>query len=32
MTAQILHTTRELHSRVSDGIQVRMLWNEHDGA
>jgi hypothetical protein len=31
MTAQILTTTRELHSRVSDGIQVRMLWNEHDG-
>jgi hypothetical protein len=31
MTAQILHTTRELHSRVSDGIHVRMLWNEHDG-
>ena len=31
MTAQILTTTRELHSRVSDGIHVRMLWNEHDG-
>ena len=31
VTAQILHTTRELHSRVSDGIHVRMLWNEHDG-
>jgi hypothetical protein len=31
MTAQMLHTTRELHSRVSDGIQVRMLWNERDG-
>jgi hypothetical protein len=31
MTAQILHTTRELHSRVSDGIHVRLLWNEHDG-
>jgi hypothetical protein len=30
ITAQILHTTRELHSRVSDGIHVRMLWNEHD--
>ena len=25
MTAQILTTTRELHSRVSDGIHVRML-------
>ena len=31
MTAQMLYTTRELHSRVSDGIKVRMLWNEHDG-
>lgn len=31
MTAQILHTTHELHSRVTDGIQVRMLWNQHDG-
>lgn len=31
MTAQILTTTRELHSRVSDGIHVRLLWNEHDG-
>jgi hypothetical protein len=31
MTAQMLYTTRELHSRVTDGIQVRMLWNEHDG-
>jgi hypothetical protein len=31
MTAQILTTTRELHSRVSDGLHVRMLWNEHDG-
>jgi hypothetical protein len=30
MTAQMLYTTRELHSRVTDGIQVRMLWNEHD--
>jgi hypothetical protein len=31
VTAQILTTTRELHSRVSDGIRVRMLWNKHDG-
>jgi hypothetical protein len=31
MTGLILHPTRELHSRVSDGIHVRMLWNEHDG-
>jgi hypothetical protein len=30
-TAQILTTMREVHSRVSDGIHVRMLWNEHDG-
>jgi hypothetical protein len=30
MTAQILHTTRELDSRTSDGIDVRMLWNEHN--
>jgi hypothetical protein len=31
MTAQILHTTRELDSRTSDQIHVRLLWNEHDG-
>jgi hypothetical protein len=31
MTAQILHTTRELDSRTSDRIHVRLLWNEHDG-
>lgn len=31
MTAQIPTTTRELDSRVSDAIHVRMLWNEHDG-
>jgi hypothetical protein len=31
MTAQILTTTRELDSRVSDAIHVRMLWHEHDG-
>ncbi len=31
MTAQMLYTTRELHSRVTDGIQIRMLWNGRDG-
>jgi hypothetical protein len=31
MTARIPHTTRELHNRVTDGIDVRMLWREHDG-
>jgi hypothetical protein len=31
MTAQILHTMRELHSRTVDGIHVRMLWHERDG-
>ena len=31
MTAQIFHTMRELHSRVSDGIHVRLLWSERDG-
>jgi pterin-4a-carbinolamine dehydratase len=31
MTAQILHSTRELHSRSNDGIDVRLLWNDHDG-
>ena len=29
MTAQTLTATRELHSRTSDGIHVRLLWNEH---
>ena len=29
MTAQTLTATRELHSRISDAIHVRMLWNEH---
>jgi hypothetical protein len=24
------HTTRELHHRHSDGIDVRMLWHEHE--
>lgn len=31
MTAQLLDTMRELHSRINDGIRVRMLWSEHDG-
>jgi hypothetical protein len=31
MTAQILTATRELHSRASDGIHVRMLWSQHEG-
>ncbi len=30
MTAQLLDTMRELHSRTNDGIRVRMLWSEHD--
>jgi hypothetical protein len=31
MTGPIPQTTRELHSRVNDGIRVRMLWHQHDG-
>ena len=31
MTAETHHTMRELDSRASDGIHVRLLWNEHDG-
>jgi hypothetical protein len=31
MTSTITHLTRELDSRTSDGIEVRLLWNEHDG-
>jgi hypothetical protein len=31
MTAQFHHTMRELHSRPSDGIHVRLLWSEYDG-
>ena len=31
MNAEILHRMAELHSRISDGIQVRLLWSrEHD--
>src|SRR4029079_12694562 len=29
MTAQFHHTMRELHSRSSDGIHVRLLWSEY---
>ena len=31
MTTDITHLTRELDSRTTDGIEVRLLWNEHDG-
>jgi len=31
MALQLIHTTRELASRTSDGIEVRLLWCEHDG-
>jgi hypothetical protein len=31
MTALTTTAMRELHSRSSDGIYVRMLWNEHTG-
>jgi hypothetical protein len=31
MTAQIHPTMRELDSRSSDGIHVRLLWSGHDG-
>ena len=31
MTPSALTSTRELHSRFSDGIQVRLLWCEEDG-
>jgi hypothetical protein len=30
MNPQILNAMRELHSRVNDGIHVRLLWAEHD--
>jgi hypothetical protein len=30
MTPTITHLTRELDSRTTDGIEVRMLWSEHD--
>ena len=31
MTAEVLTSIRELDTRVTDGIQVRLLWCEHDG-
>jgi hypothetical protein len=30
MTSLMLQTGRELHSRVNDGLHVRLLWSEHD--
>lgn len=30
MTLSALTSTHELHGRVSDGIQVRLLWSEED--
>jgi hypothetical protein len=31
MTPELLTSMRELHSRVNDGIHVRLLWCEGDG-
>jgi hypothetical protein len=31
MTPSALTSTRELHNRVGNGIQVRLLWCEQDG-
>jgi hypothetical protein len=30
-TSTITHLTRELDSRTTDGIEVRLLWSEPDG-
>jgi hypothetical protein len=30
MTAETFASMRELHSRTTDGILVRLLWSEHD--
>ena len=30
MTAQTLTSVRELHSRTSDGMSVRLLWSQDD--
>jgi hypothetical protein len=30
MHAQLLDSMRELHSRINDGIHVRLLWREED--
>jgi hypothetical protein len=31
MTADTLHTMRELDRRRNDGIHVRLLWSQHEG-
>jgi hypothetical protein len=31
MNAHLLHSMRELHSRINDGIHVRLLWRQDDG-
>jgi hypothetical protein len=31
MTAEALTPIRELDTRLNDGLQVRLLWCEHDG-
>jgi hypothetical protein len=31
MTAEVLTSIRELDTRTNDGLQVRLLWCEHDG-
>ena len=31
MTAEVLTSIRELAVRVNDGLQIRLLWCEHDG-
>jgi uncharacterized protein YkuJ len=31
MTATTTHLMRELDHRSTDGIDVRLMWNEHDG-
>jgi uncharacterized protein (DUF952 family) len=30
MNTQLLHQMHELHSRISDGIHVRLLWSKQD--
>lgn len=30
MNAHLLDSMRELHSRINDGIHVRLLWHERD--
>jgi hypothetical protein len=30
MNAHLLDSLHELHSRINDGIHVRLLWHEHD--